>query len=366
MSSSESEEDPRKDWPRIYSQNVLPDDEDEDFRGREFSYQVIDGMWEDFSVENYAPVEKGAREEESPHREEWKPSVTIPKPFQMTLREAAKAKVKSKRMEKLEQELLNKKIAEEAEMNKKFRARPLPAATFMRLYHEQQAEEELKREHRKSLNKAILEATQRPFNFTKREEEKKERRRHNSMEGLSRTAEKKSDFKAQPFPEKLFNLSLEDRIAEQNEYRKIKMKMRAEELLASSSLPPNMQARGERYSANKRYSKRRDQSDIKKTKSRSFRPNINHDIPDYDELHRKFEIDLIRKRREKSPTVCEPFDLHTAKIPTRRLRATTSVTPEMQERSRGRSRERSYQFSARYNSSSLTRGSISDEGPPFA
>lgn len=322
-------------------------------------------MWDNFSVDSYAPIEKGLKAE-SQQQKEWKPSITIPQPFNMTLREAAKAKTKSKKMERLEKELLEKKMAEEAELNKKFRARPLPAATFTRRYEEQQAEEEQKREYRKSLNKAILEATQRPFNFVKREEEKKEVRRVRSIERLDKTSSTTTGFRAAPFPEKLFNLSLEDKIAEQNEYRKIKMKMRAEEMLAKSTLPPNMQSRGEKYASNKRYAKRGEKVNPKKTKNRSFRPNINHDIPDYEELHRKFEIDLIRKRREKSPTICEPFNLHTAKVPSRRSRALVNSTPDLPERDAERFLERSKQTGLSGSSRSLLSRSIPDEPPPFA
>ena len=364
LSSSESEEDPRKDWPRIHSQNILPDDKDEDFRGRDFSYQVIDNMWDDFSVDSYAPVEKAPRDEPA-QAKEWKPSITIPQPFNMTLREAAKSKVKSKRKEKLEKELFEKRLAEEAELNKKFRARPLPATTFMKLYEEQKAEKEKKRQYTKALNKAILEATQQPFGFMKREEEKKELRRSQSIERMDKTPNKKPVFKAAPFPDKLFNLSLDDQIAEQNEYRKIKIKMRSEEMLANSSLPPNMRSRGERYAVSRRHSKKQENTNAKKNMNSSFRPNINHDIPDYEELRRKFEIDLIRKRKEKSPTICEPFNLHTAKVPDRRARTMEIRTPEHQESTRGRSLERFRQSSARRTSPGLRR-SISDEVPPYA
>ena len=365
LSSSESEEDPRKDWPRVHSQNILPDDKDADFRGRDFSYQVIDNMWDNFSVDDYAPAEKGLREEPTAQPKEWKPSITIPQPFNMTLREAAKAKTKSKRREKLEKELLEKKMVEEAELRKKFRARPLPATTFMKLYEEQKAEEEKKRQYTRSLNKAILEATQQPFNFMKREEEKKELRHSLSMEDMEKKPNRKQVFKATPFPDKLFNLSLDDRIAEQNEYRKIKIKMRSEEMLANSSLPPNMRARGERYAANRRYGKKQENARERKNKSEKFRPSINHDIPDYEELHRKFEIDLIRKRREKSPTVCEPFNLHTGKVPYRRALAVQAYTPDSEQSARRRSIERNRQSSIRRSSPNL-RSSISDEAPPYA
>jgi len=364
LSSSDSEEDPRKDWPRIHSQNILPDDRDDHFRGRDFSYQVIDNMWDNFSVDNYAPVEKGPKEEPAQPKQ-WKPSITVPQPFNMTLREAAKAKVKSKRKEKLEKELLERKMTEEAELAKKFRARPLPATTFIKLYEEQKSEEEKKRQYSRSLNKAILEATQRPFNFMKREEEKKELRRSQSMDKMEKKINTKPEFKARPFPENLFSLSLEDKITEQNEYRKIKVKMRSEEMLANSSLPPNMRSRGERYSSNRRYSKKQEIASAKKMQDSKFRPNINHDVPDYEELHRKLEIDLLRKRKEKSPTICEPFNLHTAKVPDRRARTLNMQTPESHHKGRERSLERFRQSSSHQSSPSL-RSSMPDEAPPYA
>eukprot|EP00795_Rhopilema_esculentum_P003093 gene3093-1383_t len=371
LSSSESEEDPRKQWPRHYTENILPDDSEENFRGRTFSYDVIDNMWENFSVEDYAPVERSIKDN-TPKNAKWTPSITIPKPFQMTLREAYKAKIKSKRKEKLEQELLEKRLAEEAELNKKFKAKPLPASTFMNLYAEKKVIEEQKREYKRSLNKAILEATQKPFSFVKREEEKNELRRSQSLERMNRqlSNEDSKSFKAAPYPEKLFNLSLEDRIAEQEEYRKIKMKMRAQEMMASASLPPNMQARGQRYKFNKRYTKLQENGS-KPPKGADFKPRINHDIPDYEEMHQKFEAELARKRREQSLTICEPFNFQTSKVPTRRSRQMESLTTETQRR-RSHSYERSRESSLerpQSSSDSLQKSRTSltqEEAPPFA
>lgn len=52
-----------------------------------------------------------------------------------------------------------------------------------------------------------------------------------------------------------------------------------------------------------------------------FDLKVNGEIPDYDELHRKFEEEVQRKKREKDPTVFEPFNLRTARIPSRKSRA---------------------------------------------
>ncbi len=373
-SSEDDEEDPRKDWSRKYSHNILPDESADIFRGRSSSYEVIDNMWDNFSVDSYAPSDQTRKpRDKNDNKNEWSPSITIPEPFKMTLRAAAKANIKSKRKEKLEQELLRKRLEEETELNKKFRAKPAPATTFMQLYKENEAREQEKREYRRSLNKAILEATQKPFEFVKREERKQEIRRSQSVDGLDRKSKTEAEFKATPFPSELFNLSLEDKRAEQEEYRKIKMKMRSQETLAKSSLPPNMRARGERYTINNRYTK--DKTNKKPSKTETFRPSINHEIPDYEDLHRKFELELQQKRRQATPTICEPFNLHTAKVPSRKsskagrrnegtyeenLRCLQRSTPEIKSYAK-----KDYRRSTPRTKSSFN-DSVSDDAPPFA
>eukprot|EP00794_Sanderia_malayensis_P019971 gene19971-21926_t len=379
-SSDDSEEDPRKDWTRKYSHNILPDESVGMFRGRSSSYEVIDNMWDNFSVDSYAPFEESSKGKNKPDAKQWSPSITIPEPFQMTLRAAAKANVKSKRKEKLEQELLRKKVEEEAELNKKFRAKPAPATTFMQIYKENEAREQEKREFRRTLNKAILEATVKPFDFTKRDEKMKELRQSQSTEDLSRN-KSETQFKATPFPHDLFNLSLEDKRAEQDEYRKIKIKMRSQETLAKSSLPPNMRARGERYTMNTRYqgktSKEKQSKASHSTKSETFRPEINHEIPDYESLHRKFEQELQRKRRQATPTVCEPFSLHTGKVPSRSrlshsegmngglggedLKCLQKSTPEYKSYAK-----KDYRRPTPTRRSTSFNDSGSDDAPPFA
>ena len=249
---------------------------------------------------------------------------------------------------------------------------PAPATTFMQLYKENEAREEEKRQYRRSLNKAILEATQKPFEFIKREEAKKELRRSQSIEALNSEQQKGTQFKATPFPNELFNLSLEDKLAEQEEYRKIKIKMRSQEILASSSLPPNMHARGERYSINNRYKKGKQRNKL--AKKETFRPRINHEIPDYEELHRKFENELSRKRQQATPTVCEPFDLHTGKVPSRSRRKSQYLSNEsLDDKSSGLLRKsaekKSYVKKDYHSSTPASRKNIIEsqlnEPPPF-
>ena len=66
--------------------------------------------------------------------------------------------------------------------------------------------------------------------------------RSKSLESYDR--EEPKQFRAKPFPEHLFDNVHSEKMKEEEEYRKIRIKMRSKEMLKSSSLPPNMKNRG--------------------------------------------------------------------------------------------------------------------------
>ena len=213
---------------------------------RSSALDVVEDMWEGFSVYDYAPDESPPREKQE-KKNEWTPQITIPKPFTMTVREAKKTPKHMTRSQMiLQEDLKKKKEKEEAELHKKFRAQPVPATTFLPLYDEITRQNELRRYHVRELSKAILKSTEKPFKVVRREEEKRQMRRTKSLGNLAdfenKSAEK-TEFKANPFPDRLFDLTLADRMAEKEEYRAIRMRMRSQEMLAASRLPPNMESR---------------------------------------------------------------------------------------------------------------------------
>ena len=306
--------------------NILPEEQENDmhkFRGRQSSYDVISNMWENFSVDDYAPYTREKKEKKSL---DWSPTITIPQPFNMTVRDEKKAKVKSERVLQYEQEKLKKQLREEAELQKRVVPVPIPPSTFLPLYEELNEQREQRREYVKDLSKEILKSSEKPFSFMKRETARKELK--NSEENLKLKKKKeKTIFKANPFPEKLFDLTLADKMAEEEEYRKIKIKLRAEEMLAESSLPGNMKTRvnSKHYPVGKKT--KRVKEDLKRRKDKNcFKPQIHHNIPNFEELQRKFERELTqRKNLAATPTVCEPFDLHTARVASRRSKFRESI-----------------------------------------
>lgn len=321
---------------------------------RSSALDVVENMWGDFSVYDYPPGDSPPHEKHA-KKKEWTPQITIPKPFTMTMREAKK---KSKHITRsqmiLQEDLKKKKEKEEAELHKKFRAQPVPASTFLPLYDEISRQNELRRYHVQELSKAILKSSEKPFKFMKREEDKKQMRRTKSLSNLAELENKvdeKKKFKANPFPDHLFDLTLADRIAEKEEYRAIRLRMRAQEMLAASRLPPNMEARGEEYTLGHFRSKlnREGNKNAFMTKEHKFRPQINPDVPEFDALHSQFEKEMRNKKKELEPTVVEPFNLRTARLSaTRKARSCRSQeVPDTGRSSRDRSASRERPSSAR-------------------
>ncbi|XP_074805631.1 protein FAM161A isoform X2 [Natator depressus] len=279
-----------------------------------FAKEQIEKMWDGFSVEDYVYHTKHSLPNSPTFKmmgkkqKEWSPKVTVPKPFQMTIREAKKKQqnVKSKSQIEIENNLLKKQLEEEAECQKKFRANPVPASVFLPLYHEIMERNEERRKFVKERSKDILLATQRPFQFIKREEQRKEIRKM-QLKDLSLPEKKTKLFQAKPVPKSVYSPAINDKLKEEELYREIRIKMRAEELLHNSSLPNSRLARRTIY-------KQRKQK-CNQQKELEHKPRIKSRVPDFETLHQKFQNRLLKQKHVKHITVCEPFNLRTPRIP---------------------------------------------------
>lgn len=279
-----------------------------------FAKQRIEKMWDGFSVEDYiartkhslpnSPVFRMTRKKQKA----WSPKVTVPKPFQMTIREARKKEqnVKSKSQIEMENNLLKKQLEEEAECQKKFRANPVPAAVFLPLYREIIQRNEERRKSVKERSKLKLLASQKPFKFIEREKQRNEIRKM-QLRDLSTPEKKPKPFKAKPIPKCVYSPAVNDKLQEEELYREIRIRMRAEELLRNSSLPTSRLAL-------KNTNKKKKHKCVE-PKETEHKPKIKPDVPDFERLHQKFQKRLLQKKQVKHLTVCEPFDLRTPHIP---------------------------------------------------
>ncbi|KAK3595558.1 hypothetical protein CHS0354_021669 [Potamilus streckersoni] len=317
----------RRSWEESDHEDNIPDETSmsEPIRSQELSAALsrIEDMWEQFSIEDYAPRERRASSASMVHRKrekdkkiemEWKHRITVPQPFKMTLRDAAKEKKKTRTQLQFEKEMLEKKMAEEEECQKKFKAAPVPAHVYLPLHQEIMEKQEERRRYVKQYCTELLKSQEKPFNFLKRDQDRK---KHEALHECSdnvtiKDKTEKQTFKANPVPKHIFDKSIDDKMLEEEEYRQIRVKMRAEELLRSASLPPNMAAR-----QNAIEQKLKEKAMKGKKKSR-HRPKINGEVPDYDALYRQFQKELMRRKHEKEATVTEPFNLYTNRIPSKK------------------------------------------------
>ena len=303
---------------------------------------AVERMWSDFSIEDYAP--RGSygdeQEKEGKCRDKWTPKITVPKPFSMTMRESQSPKRKSRSMIQAEQERLEREALEEAELRKQFRATPLPASTYLPLYELINAKNEQRREEVKMLSKQILSDSERPFSFTKRDNERRlmrEEEMRRSLE-LEKTKLKEATFSAKPVPKHLFDPDVAERLKEQEDYREIRIRLRAQELLAKSKLPGNMQLKGREYSLGALRKKRLEENQDKAfmTDEHIFHPTVSSGVPDYDQAYLEFQKQLALKKRTKHTTATEPFYLRTQLIPSRKEQVLQDIQREEELRLRSR------------------------------
>lgn len=238
----------------------------------------------------------------------WSPKLTVPEPFQMTIREAKKKEQNTKSKAQIEREnsLLKKQLEEEAECQKQFRANPVPASVFIPLYHDIMRQNEERRKLIKDRRREILLASQRPFRFIEREAQKKEMRKM-QLRDLPPPDRKAKKFKAKPVPKSIYSPEISERLKEEALYREIRIQMRSEELLHNSSLPNS------RLGSKHRTLKRPEEN-----KASGSKPRTAAKVPDFETLHRKFQKQLERQMSIRPATVCEPFQLLTPNIPSKR------------------------------------------------
>ncbi|KAL0100203.1 hypothetical protein PUN28_019553 [Cardiocondyla obscurior] len=167
---------------------------------------------------------------------EWHP--TVPRPFSFTLREEAeKYMTEVETVERVNQD------NEKKSPSKKRRVRPIPITSKIPLYDKLMAEKEERSRIVREESALNLLSQVRPFKL------ECDRRAWRSMARsspeLCSSKNYSSRFKAKPVPRNLFGTEVYDRMLEDEYYRQLRKRVRAAELLKSSSLPPSM-ARRER------------------------------------------------------------------------------------------------------------------------
>ncbi|XP_041131332.1 LOW QUALITY PROTEIN: protein FAM161B-like [Polyodon spathula] len=256
--------------------------------------------------------------------------VTIPQPFNMTLRDAQKKTQlpKSRMSLDLEKQLVEKREAEEAECQKQFRAMPIPAHVYLPLFDEINDSREEQRRLNLDRRKEILLSIQKPFSFAEREEKKKEQTKQMLRTAPPSTLSGNIKPKVKnKIPKSVQDPTVSDHLKEDELYRKIRIQRRATDLLKSASAPIQEQPQKREL----------DKSSALKTKKKTlgyldkeptFQPRTNPEVPNFERLNRAFQKEAMRRKEQIESTKCKPFQLRTSNLPPRQSRSTEHAQQE--------------------------------------
>ncbi|XP_059798678.1 protein FAM161A isoform X1 [Balaenoptera ricei] len=271
-----------------------------------FAKELINNMWTNFSVEDYIQFEDAdlpALEKKKKKPKEWEPKITVPEPFQMMIREQKKKEENMKSKSDIEMaHILLKKQEEESECKKKFRANPVPAFVFLPLYHDIVKQNEERRRSMKEKNKEALLASQKPFKFIAREEQKQIREKQ--LKDFFKSKKKTNQFKARPIPRSTYGSTINDKLTEEELYRNIRTQQRTQDFLQNSFPLPCSPAR-------RSYATRKPKCPEQAEKSKC-KHKVRCQTADSEDLPERYQKHHSEQRCPKPLTVCEPSDLHAA------------------------------------------------------
>ncbi|XP_055485051.1 protein FAM161A isoform X1 [Psammomys obesus] len=227
--STASEEElpsPEKDSPR-------------ESRTMAYAKELINNMWKGFSLEDYIQYDSdfGTAKKARRKPKSWVPKVTVPVPFQMTVRDQEKREEALKARSDLEmRQKLLKSDEDEAECKKKFRAHPVPSYVLLPLYEDLVRQSEERRRTAKEKSKAALLASQKPFKFIEREEQK-QAIREKLLRDLFKSKRKTKGFKARPVPHFIYRPAANGKSKDGEFYRDMRRQLKSRELQQNPSWP---------------------------------------------------------------------------------------------------------------------------------
>ncbi|XP_072349647.1 protein FAM161B isoform X1 [Scyliorhinus torazame] len=249
---------------------------------------------------------------------------TVPQPFNMTMREGQnKAQfLKSRLLLEIRKELVERQKEEEEECQKKFRALPVPAHVYLQLYEEMNERNEERRRREREKRREFLISTQKPFTFTEKEEESKEKLKLQHSTAVSETA--KSEKQIKKIPRSVQDPTVSEKLKEEELFRKIRIQMRAADLLKSACSPIDLHPYKKEQARSSSTKTQREKLGFLEERPK-FKPRINHIVPDYAKLAKAFQRESRRKQQVKETTKCEPFELHTSKLAQRQSHTSEDI-----------------------------------------
>ena len=163
-------------------------------------------------------------------------NVTVPVPFEFLNKEKT-VSIRQKKVEKMVQEKVKE---EERALSVEYRARDIPASVKQRNKYQKLVESnEKRREDAKRFAMAKIKATEKPFNFYKRDV--KHQREKSEQAELPNDVPLNAPFRAGKIPWRVL-VPLYQAIVDKDDDREKRVKKNAEISLSLSKLPPRMEA----------------------------------------------------------------------------------------------------------------------------
>uniref|UniRef100_A0A8C0P151 FAM161 centrosomal protein B n=1 Tax=Canis lupus familiaris TaxID=9615 RepID=A0A8C0P151_CANLF len=244
----------------------------------------------------------------------WASSITVPRPFRMTLREAQKKAqwLASPASFEQERKRAQRQGQEEAECYRQFRAQPVPAHVHLPLYQEVMERSEARRQAGIQKRKELLLSSMKPFSFLVREEQRKEAAKHGDVATTAKAQVPKQKA-TRRIPRSILEPALGDKLQEAELLRKIRIQMRALDMLQTASSP--VASSGSRADPQLRTAARTQKEKLGFLQTDfGFQPRVNPAVPDYEALYKAFQRRAAKRRDTREVTCNKPFLLRTGSL----------------------------------------------------
>ncbi|KAM8782219.1 protein FAM161B [Rhynchonycteris naso] len=244
----------------------------------------------------------------------WASSITVPQPFRMTVREARKKAqwLASPASFEHERQRAQRQGQEEAECLRQFRAQPVPAHVYLPLYQEIMERNEARRQAGIQKRKELLLSSLKPFSFLEKEDQRKEAAQQRELAATAKA--KVSKQKAtRRIPKSILEPALGEKLQETELFRKIRIQLRALDMLQMASSPITLSSR--RADPRLRTATRTQEEKLGFLQTEfGFQPQVNPTVPDYEGLYKAFQRRAAKRRDTREVTHNKPFLLRTASL----------------------------------------------------
>ncbi|XP_077477612.1 protein FAM161B isoform X2 [Stigmatopora argus] len=206
----------------------------------------------------------------------------------------------------------------EAECKKKFSAHPVPIQVKLPLYQEMVEKRDKKREQGLEHRKSFLLSFQKPFSFQEREKKKRDKMDPLLMQVSQEKA--KTTVK----------------IAQQSSPKQVKPP-KDKECCRESRISITQQENHEKPKLRVAERNRIEKLGFLDEKP-SFRPKINHQVPDFKRLHQTLQTECLNTSLAQHMTKCQPFYLRTSTRPARQSQPSPETSQKPSQSNLGRSK----------------------------